>query len=55
MPHVEIGFSAVISDVHFTMLKGVHGPGVDINIGVELLKGYRQATAFQKSANGCGC
>ncbi len=36
MAEVEIGLGAVIGDEHLAVLIGAHGPGIDIEIGVEL-------------------
>src|SRR5258706_4221189 len=36
---IQIGFRAVIEDINFSMLKGTHGPRIDIEIRVELLQG----------------
>ena len=36
---VEVGFGAVLGDEDFAVLEGVHGAGVDVDVGVELLKG----------------
>jgi len=36
MAQVEIGFGAVVGHVDFAVLEGVHGAGVDVDIGVEL-------------------
>ncbi len=35
---VEIGFGAVIQDIDFTVLIRAHRPGIDIDVGVELLQ-----------------
>jgi hypothetical protein len=36
---IEIGFRTVIGDEDFPVLKGIHGSGVHIDIGIQLLKG----------------
>ena len=33
---VEIGLGAVVGDEHLAVLIGAHGPGIDIEIGIEL-------------------
>ena len=43
MPDVEVGLGAVLGDEHLTVLERVHGAGVDVEVGVELLHGDRQA------------
>ncbi|GHG41933.1 hypothetical protein GCM10017567_74590 [Amycolatopsis bullii] len=37
MADVEVGLGAVVGDEHLTVLERVHRPGVDVEIGVELL------------------
>ena len=36
MAKVQIGFGAILGDVHLTVLIGAHGARVNVNIGVEL-------------------
>jgi len=36
MTEVEIGLGAVVGDEHLAVLIRAHGPGIDIEIGVEL-------------------
>jgi hypothetical protein len=36
------------------VLEGIHGAGIDVDVGIKLLKGDAQAPAFQKGANGGG-
>ena len=36
VPKVEIGLSAVVGDKHLPVLIGIHGPGIDIDIRIEL-------------------
>ncbi len=52
MTQVEIGFGPVIGDVDLAVLKGVHGAGIDIDVGIELLKGDCQSPALQQGADG---
>ena len=54
MAHVEIGLGPVIGDVDLAVLEGVHGARIDVDVGVELLKGDGQAPAFQQRPDG-GC
>src|SRR5690606_17130152 len=44
---VKVGFCAVFSHEHFAVLKGAHGAGVDVDIGVELEHGDAQAAGFE--------
>ena len=39
VPEVEVGFGAVLRYVHFAVLIGAHGTGVNVYVGVELLRG----------------
>ena len=45
---VEIGLCAVLGDEHLAVLERVHGAGVDVEVGVELLHGDLQATGGQQ-------
>ena len=47
---VEVGLSAVIGDEDLPVLEGVHGAGVDVDVGVQLLHGDPQPPALQKPA-----
>src|SRR6185503_12056898 len=51
MPQVEIGFSAVVSNKNFAMLKRRHCARVNIDVGIELDEGDFQAARFQQAAN----
>src|SRR5207247_9503587 len=48
---VKVGFSAVVSDKNFSMLKGRHGAWIDIKIRIELHEVDFQATAVQQAAD----
>ncbi len=52
MPQVQVGFGPVFGDVDLAVLERVHGAGVHIDIGVQLLKGDAQPPGFQQGANG---
>ncbi len=54
MAEIEVGFGAVVGDVHFAVLEGVHGAGIDVDVGVEFLEGDRQSPGFQQGADGGG-
>ena len=51
MAKVEIGFGTVIRDVDLTVLKRIHGAGIDIQIRVELLDAHRVAHRDQQAAD----
>ena len=44
---VEVRFRAVIGDEHLAVLVGAHRPGVDVEIGVELLEGDGEVAGLQ--------
>jgi hypothetical protein len=44
---VEIRFGTVVGDKHLAVLEGIHGAGIDIDVGIQLLKRYRQAPGFR--------
>ena len=47
---VQVRFRTVLGDVDLTMLVGTHGARVHINVGVQLLCGYFQASGLQQTA-----
>jgi len=51
---IEIGFSAVVGDKHFTMLIRRHRSRINVQIGVALLEGDFQAAAFEETSDGGG-
>ena len=51
---IEVGFGAVVGDVDFAVLEGVHRPWIDVEIGVEFEHRDFEAAAFQQMADGCG-
>ncbi len=51
---IQIGLAAVVGDEHLTVLEGVHGAGVDVEVRVEFLQGHAQATRLQQAAE-CRC
>ena len=53
MPDVEVGLGAVLGDEHLTVLERVHGAGVDVEVGVELLHGDRQAPRGEQLTADC--
>lgn len=52
MTEVKIGFTAIPEDVDLTMLEGVHGAWVNVQVGVEFLEGDSETATFQKCADG---
>jgi hypothetical protein len=55
VPDVQIGLRAVIGDKHLTVLEGVHGPRVHVEVRVELLHRYPEpARPEQASQAGSG-
>ena len=47
---VEVGLGAVVGDEHLAVLERVHRPGVDVEVGVELLHRDPQAACLQQPA-----
>jgi hypothetical protein len=43
VPDVQVGLRAVVGDVDLAVLERVHRPGIDVEVGVELLHGDAQA------------
>ena len=54
MAEIEIGFGAVVQDVNFTVLKRVHRPGIDVEIGIEFLQEDALAAQLEQGAEGSG-
>ncbi len=48
---VEIGLGAVLGNVHLAMLIGRHRPGINVQVGIALLEGDAETTAFEQAAN----
>ncbi|GBD36449.1 hypothetical protein HRbin36_01574 [bacterium HR36] len=51
MAQIEIGFTAVVQDVHLAMLVWAHGARIDVDVRVEFLQTYPQAPMFQEHAD----
>ena len=49
---VEVGLGAVVGDEHLAVLERVHRPGIDVEVGVELL--HRHPRARASGAGGRG-
>jgi len=50
---IEVGFGAVLRHVTLAVLVGVERPGVDVDVGVELLDGHRITARLQQARNRC--
>ena len=51
---IEVGFATVFGYEYLAVLKGIHGPGIDVDVRVELLHRHPQAPALEKSSQGGG-
>ena len=54
MPDVQVGLRAVLGDEHLAVLERVHGAGVDVDVGVQLLHGDPQAARGEQPAEAGG-
>src|SRR5207237_7217939 len=54
VPEIEVGLASVVGDEDLPVLERVHRPGIDVDVGIELLHRDAKATAFEKSSEGCG-
>src|SRR5438093_1148022 len=55
MSEIEIGLSAVVQHVNFTVLEGIHCSRIDVEIRIELLQNNAQSARFeQRSKRGGG-
>ena len=45
---VEVGLGAVVGDEHLAVLERVHRPGVDVEVGVELLHGHPETAGLEQ-------
>ena len=48
VPDVEVGLRTVVGDEHLTVLEGVHGARIHVEIGIEFLHGDPQATRCEQ-------
>ena len=46
MSKVKVGFGTVLGNIHFTVLIGAHGTGINVNIRIQLLCGNLESTCF---------
>ena len=51
---VEVGFRAVFGHIHFAVLKGTHGAGIDVQIRIEFLEGDFETAIFEQTTDGGG-
>ena len=49
VPEIEVRLTAVVGHEDLAVLAGVHRPGVDVDVRIELAHGDPQATAFEES------
>ena len=54
MTKIEVGFCAVLGDIDLAVLIGAHGTGIDIDVGIELLRCDCQSARFEQPAERCG-
>jgi hypothetical protein len=50
MAEVEVGLGPVVQDEHLAVLERVHGPGIHVDVRIELLEGDPQATRREQPA-----
>jgi hypothetical protein len=48
VPDIQVCFRTVVGDENLTVLERVHGPGIDVEIGIELLHRDAQTARFQE-------
>ena len=51
---VQVGFGPVFGDEDLAVLERVHGAGVHVDVGIQLLKGDAEPPGFQQGADGRG-
>ena len=54
VPDVEVGLGAVLGDEHLPVLERVHRPGVDVEVGIELLHRDLQPACRQQLSKAAG-
>src|SRR5207253_674010 len=45
----------IVQHEHLAVLERVHGPGVDVDVGIELLEGHPQAAGLEETGDRGGC
>ena len=51
---IEIGLRTVVGDEHLPVLKRVHGPGVDVDVGIQLDQGDAKSPGLEDCSERCG-
>ncbi|CAB4999415.1 unannotated protein [freshwater metagenome] len=54
MADVEVSLGAIVGDEHLAMLKRVHGAGIDVEIGIELLHRHSKTACLEEVAQAGG-
>ena len=54
MAQVQVGLGPVVRDVDLAVLEGIHGPGVHVDVGIELLDRHLKAAGLQEGPDGRG-
>src|SRR5438552_11738783 len=54
MTEIQIGFGSIVQDIHFAMLIGTHGAGIDVQIRIKLLQSDLQTAVLQKCSQSGG-
>src|SRR6056297_2973903 len=54
MSEIEVGFCPIVGHVNLSVLKRIHGPGIDIDIGIEFQNGHIQPPSLEQGAQGGG-
>ena len=49
---IQVSFCAVVGDEHLAVLQGRHGPGINVEVGVQLDEGDCQAPRFEDRSKG---
>ena len=52
VPEIQVRLRPVVEDEDLPVLEGVHGPGVHVDVGIQLLIGHPEAPALQERADG---
>ena len=50
MTQIQIGFCTVFCDIHLAMLIRAHGSGINIDIGIQFLRGHLEPSRLQQSS-----
>ena len=52
MAEIKVGFTSIVGDENLAMLKGIHRPWIDVDVGIELLKNDLQTALFEQATEG---